>query len=239
MLMFTLEIFLAMTTPSLGQQIKEARKRAGLTQAAVADKMSISVQAVSQWETDKTIPNHKNLHDLRNLIGMDIDQNLSASALLQSRHFSWDEPPVAVGAPIVQWRNSDGWSILEVTEDDKDPFPWTPDDFLEIRWKPIGDVFALKVQNNLLSPDFTVGDFIIIDTGRAPERNDVVVVEMADKRVHFGRYIPMGTDEYRAPIFELHHNADIRNSPYKRVDRESPGRVIGVVREQRRYFRMD
>ncbi len=228
-----------MSNDTLGSQIKEARKRAGLTQAAVAEKMGISVQAVSQWETDRTIPNYRNLNDLKNVIGLTLDKEITTADFIQGIHTSWDTPEVAVRAPVVHWQNSAEWSFLEYGEGE-DPFHWVADDFLEIRWKPVGDVFALKINNNLLKPDFTQGDFIIIDTGRAPEKGDVVVVEMEEsKRAYFGRYVPMGTDEYRAPIFELHHNADTRNSPYRRIDRENPGRVVGVVREQRRYFRMD
>lgn len=229
-----------MTSTSLGKQIKEARKRAGMTQADVAEKMSISVQAVSQWETNRTIPNYRNLRDLQRLIGMSIDDDMTAKDFLQNLHISWEDPEVAVRAPVVDWKNPSEWGNVDPEDtDDEDPFRWIADDFLEVRWKPIGDVFALRVRNDYLKPDIAAGDFIIIDTGRAAEKNDVVVVETGD-RVIFGRYMPMGIDEHRAPIFEIRNNfPSPPNSSAKRFDAQNPGRVIGVVREQRRYFRMD
>lgn len=36
---------------SLGARLREARKRAGFTQSDVADRLRVTTQAVSQWET--------------------------------------------------------------------------------------------------------------------------------------------------------------------------------------------
>ena len=39
-----------------GKQISEARKRKGLTQAALADLIDVSPEAVSKWERDTYSP---------------------------------------------------------------------------------------------------------------------------------------------------------------------------------------
>ena len=39
-----------------GKQISEARKRKGLTQAALADLIDVSPEAVSKWERDAYSP---------------------------------------------------------------------------------------------------------------------------------------------------------------------------------------
>lgn len=49
---------------TLGEKIKEARKQAGLTQEQVAEKLMVSRQAVTKWETDKGIPDIENLKNI-------------------------------------------------------------------------------------------------------------------------------------------------------------------------------
>jgi len=44
---------------TLGEKIQELRKVSGLSQEALAEKMDISRQAVSKWETDLSNRQHK------------------------------------------------------------------------------------------------------------------------------------------------------------------------------------
>ena len=46
----------------LGERIKELRKQRGLTQSAFADDMSVSFQAVSNWERGIAPPDLDNLN---------------------------------------------------------------------------------------------------------------------------------------------------------------------------------
>ncbi len=41
---------------SLGNNLFEARKKAGLSQESVAEKLGVSRQTISKWETNETIP---------------------------------------------------------------------------------------------------------------------------------------------------------------------------------------
>jgi len=228
-----------MKSVSLGTQIRQARKNANMTQGDVAEKLSISVQAVSQWETDKTIPTFSNLRDLKTIIGLEIDKNLSASDFLLHRHMSFDDEPVAVRAPLVPWKNPEQWANTELDWKSFKSDQFTPDEFFEVKWTPKGEVYALKARDNSLQPEFSRGDHIIIDTGRAAEKGDIVVAEIESKGVVWGRYHPLGFDQHRAPIFELRNNLKTMEPFVHRVDTDNPGRVLGVVREHRRYFRND
>lgn len=40
---------------SLGTSLAEARRKAGLTQERVAEKLGVSRQTISKWETDETL----------------------------------------------------------------------------------------------------------------------------------------------------------------------------------------
>lgn len=55
---------------SLGKQILAARKAAGLTQTALAEKLDVSIEAVSKWEKDRYVPSPEKLEKLRELLGL-------------------------------------------------------------------------------------------------------------------------------------------------------------------------
>jgi len=216
---------------TLGKQIKEARKALNMTQNDVADKIGVTVQAISQWENDKTVPTFGNLNDLQILLQFRWGDEISGRDLIVGMHQSFTDVP-AIRAPLVSWEKPETWSTVEFSMEHTATLP--PDEFLEVRWKPIGDIYALKVRDGRMREDFTSGDIIIIDSGRAAEKGDFVVAECKGS-VTFGRFFPLGTDKHRAPIFEIRFNSEIAKTV--RVDTENPGRVIGTVREQRRFFR--
>jgi transcriptional regulator with XRE-family HTH domain len=215
----------------LGAEIRDARKAAGLTQSDVADKLKVSIQAISQWETNKTTPSFKNLRDLSKIINLKVYENPVTRSVMMDPALSFSNRP-AVKAPLVPWNAPGDWAQLDLDWDNLDR--WYPHEFLEVRWAPVGEVYALRLENSLLAPDFVKGDDIIIDTGRAPEKGDIVVAQV-EGAVTWGRYIPLGVDKHRAPIFEVQHN--LPNISQTRVDTDKPGHVIGVVREHRRYYR--
>lgn len=62
---------------SLGQKIAYLRKNKGLTQAQLAEKMSVSTQAVSKWETDQTAPDISLLYPLAKELDTTVDYLLS------------------------------------------------------------------------------------------------------------------------------------------------------------------
>ncbi len=58
---------------TLADKLKEARKNAGLTQAELAEKLCVSRQAITKWETDKGIPDIDNLRMLSKVLNVSID----------------------------------------------------------------------------------------------------------------------------------------------------------------------
>lgn len=61
----------------IGSFITERRKRLGMTQQQLADKLNISFQAVSKWETGTTYPNIEVLYDLAIALGVTVDEILA------------------------------------------------------------------------------------------------------------------------------------------------------------------
>ena len=77
----------------IGTKIAEARKRKGLTQEELGEKLDLSFQAVSSWERGETVPDLKNLVRLRDVLGVSLDALTSDSDTgweLKNPNFSED-----------------------------------------------------------------------------------------------------------------------------------------------------
>lgn len=55
----------------------QARKKAGLTQAVVAEKLGITAASVCQWETGKNLPRAEKLPEIAALYGCTVNDLLS------------------------------------------------------------------------------------------------------------------------------------------------------------------
>lgn len=58
----------------LGESLAQARKKAGLTQEAVAEKLGVSRQTISKWETDETLPDIRQSKKLASLYHITLDE---------------------------------------------------------------------------------------------------------------------------------------------------------------------
>lgn len=61
---------------TLGEKIRESRRKCGLSQEQLADKMSVSRSAIAKWETDKGLPDVGNLKLLARLLSTSLDRLL-------------------------------------------------------------------------------------------------------------------------------------------------------------------
>ncbi len=72
-----------LTTKIIGQKIAEARKKINLSQAALAEHLFISSQAVGKWERGESMPDLITLNRLADLLGVDLNyfsENFSSSS---------------------------------------------------------------------------------------------------------------------------------------------------------------
>ena len=89
----------------LAERLAALRKRAGLSQGDVAERLNVSRQAVSRWETGLTVPSTDNLSRLGRLYGVTLDELLSYSAALppeKPREKSTEEAPAQQPQEAVQ-----------------------------------------------------------------------------------------------------------------------------------------
>ena len=62
---------------TLGQKLKEIRKRFGLSQEQLAEIMNVSRQAITKWENDLGLPDVSNLQELSKVFGITVDYLLN------------------------------------------------------------------------------------------------------------------------------------------------------------------
>lgn len=62
---------------TFSEKLKEARKNAGLSQEQLAEKLCVSRQAVTKWETGKGMPDIENIKAVSGLLNVSIDYLLS------------------------------------------------------------------------------------------------------------------------------------------------------------------
>lgn len=65
---------------TLGEKIRYARKRCGLSQEQLAQKLCVSRSAIAKWETGKGMPDVENLKTLSRLLMVSVDNLLDDSA---------------------------------------------------------------------------------------------------------------------------------------------------------------
>lgn len=59
---------------NLGNNLFQARKKVGLSQETVAEKLGVSRQTVSKWETDETVPDIYQAKKLAKLYNLTLDE---------------------------------------------------------------------------------------------------------------------------------------------------------------------
>ncbi len=58
---------------SLGTKLKEVRKKSGLSQEQLTEKLCVSKQAVTKWESDRGLPDVENLKAIASLFDVSVD----------------------------------------------------------------------------------------------------------------------------------------------------------------------
>lgn len=67
----------------LGNSLYSARKKKGMSQEMVAEKLGVSRQTISKWETDETLPDIRQAKQLSSLYGLSLDELIDFDLDLQ------------------------------------------------------------------------------------------------------------------------------------------------------------
>ena len=67
---------------TLAERVYQARKKAGLSQEALADALGVTRQAVSKWETGKSVPDTENIRRMARVLAVSADYFLGDAGTL-------------------------------------------------------------------------------------------------------------------------------------------------------------
>lgn len=74
---------------TVGQRIRAARKRAGLTQKELGEKLGLSFQGVAQWENNLRNPKHETIQRIAKALGVSVDYLIGINST--QTYASWKE----------------------------------------------------------------------------------------------------------------------------------------------------
>lgn len=216
----------------LSTRIKEALTGSGKTQAQIARELGKTPGAVSHWITGET----KSLK-AETAAALERVTGYSATWIATGRGSKMaGEPaniaPAEIGARLIPlldyvqagaWTSTQNIDLSEVSE-------WLTSD-IEAR----GEVFALEIRGESMTPEFAEGDRVVIDTGIRAQPGDYVVAQQAGGKATFKKYRLRGIDQNTGvEKFDLIPlNEDY---PTLSAD-ERTARIVGVMVEHRRYRR--
>lgn len=75
-----------MDNKRIGKLIGDLRKKKGLTQQELGDKVGVGFRAVSKWENGVTLPDISIIQELSRILGINVDYLLSPSSYYSDLH---------------------------------------------------------------------------------------------------------------------------------------------------------
>lgn len=79
----------------LEERLRDLRQAAGLSQADIAERMDVSRQAVSRWETGAGTPSMENLIELSRLYGVTMDELVHGGIAAEEEQVLPEQPETA------------------------------------------------------------------------------------------------------------------------------------------------
>jgi len=195
---------------TLNERIRQLREQKGWSQKELAAKLNLPRQStVSSWETGRNGPNPTQREALCKLFNITLNELYGIS--INNPH-----PIPLKKIPVISWIHANKF------EDITDPFPpGISDEFIlsDIKGE---NIFALKVQNDCMSPRFEPGDIIIVNPHLAVDNDDLVVVADRDANTAtFKQFKQYGNKKILHPL----------NPKYKDIelDHRKQYNIIGKV----------
>lgn len=163
-----------MTNLSLGQKVNIARREAKLKQEDLAEKIGVSSRTIIRFEKDEAAPNLEDIQKIAKATGKQLVDFLPAvddSKGLTFEIKKFSESQIAVNKiPLISWVSANRFGEANDSFAPADAEEW-------IYTTAKGErMFALKVKNDCMEPEFREGDRIIVNPEIQPENGDFVVV---------------------------------------------------------------
>ena len=109
----------------LGNSLFQARKKRGLSQEAVAEKLGVSRQTISKWETDETLPDIRQSKRMAALYKLSLDELIDFDLEVQEIQEAIERTSDKT-ADKIDWTKAWGkkYPILVTYQETVDPAPY-------------------------------------------------------------------------------------------------------------------
>ena len=219
---------------TIGERLRRARKKAGLTQKQLAEKSGVTQVTISHLETGITNKTSQ-AYELASALGVRTDWLLTGQGpmypgqgdlVLRKHRITEVREPTADYDSIrkVNIRPNAGITgyAIEVCEEEGRPL-YFPAGWLEEKGYKPQDLVALRVNGRSMEPSLHDGDMIVIDTSDTePREGDVYVLNME------GEIVVKRLRKIRGMWIATSDNPDKTRYPDKPIDNEFT-RIIGRV----------
>lgn len=160
--------------PYIGNTLKQLRDNKNLTQEELSNRADIPLNTIMKLEQNKRAPREKLIKKLCIFFKISEEDLLISADYLSKKNFEikkFTEAQMPVNKiPLVSWVSANRFSEAS------DSFaPGDAEEWVYTTAKG-GRMFALKVKNDCMEPEFREGERIIIDPDTQVENGDFVVV---------------------------------------------------------------
>lgn len=196
---------------TFGERLATSRKNKKLSQEALARHLGVSKQAVSHWEKGANFPDNQKLPVLASLLNVRVGWLLTGT----EKEGTNINTAIAGAGGVLLFSFKEALDIKEAKKNNTDRFSVPA--YFDFSEKS----FALKIEDLSMSPEYQIGDIVVIDPTITPEPGDHVCAKVhgLDKSI-FRVYKSSGADTERYTLSSLNsHWEDIKSS----------GQIIGVM----------
>lgn len=203
----------------LADRIREVRRRSRLTQKSLAAALSITSQAVNQWESGASVPSMQNLQRLADLTRTDIGWLLTGEHLIE-QSVNGSLIAFSEGGRFVPMISVEQ-ALARVPASDESPkyyahFPCSSKSFI------------VSLPNESNAPTHPAGTRWVIDPEQKPRPGDLVFAAV-DGAAAFGEYLTESNPQGRVQIVRpLNSKWGAHRSDLERIE------IIGRVTEYSR-----
>lgn len=165
---------------SLGVRIRETREKKGLSQAAIAEELNVSQQAIQQVESGKA-RKPRYLYELSNLLDVSYEWLLHGKEALSYQQ----NQPYEAGS-VMQPQSlsaSEQIKILELTMGGENGCYTLTGNMADMTYRPryldqVSKAYGVYVYDNRMSPRYNPGEVVFTHPGRPVANGDYVVAHI-------------------------------------------------------------
>ena len=211
---------------TIGDRVRQQRRKLGLTQAALAIKAGVTQGAVSGLENGRNESSIA-LPEIAKALNTTVEYLITGIDNTQvADNVSFSVPVKMRAIPVISFVQAGNWK--EAIE--HGVIGYMASNSIERS----SEVFGLIVQGKSMLPDFSEGDYITVDPNLSPHPGDYVIAQNGKNETTFKKYRPRGLDVTGEEVFELTPlNPDF---PTLYSDREHIA-IIGTVVEHIKKLR--